>query len=43
VVAVNTTAEPLPVPLRGQPVLQTVPGALQGDTLAPHAGALVQD
>jgi alpha-glucosidase len=42
-VAVNTTAEPRPVPLRGEARLATVHGALQSDTLAPHAGAVAQD
>jgi oligo-1,6-glucosidase/alpha-glucosidase len=42
-VAVNTTAEPRPVPLRGEPLLATVQGALRGDTLAPHAGVVAQD
>jgi alpha-glucosidase len=42
-VAVNTTAEPRPVPLRGEPLLASVQGALRGDTLAPHAGAISQD
>ncbi|MGH2844637.1 MAG: alpha-amylase family glycosyl hydrolase [Thermoleophilaceae bacterium] len=39
-VAVNTTAEPLPVPLRGEPRLASTHGGLQGDTLAAHAGAI---
>jgi alpha-glucosidase len=43
VVAVNTTPEPLPVPSREQPVLQTVPDAVRDSTLAPHAGAIAQD
>jgi alpha-glucosidase len=42
-VAVNTTAQPRRVPLRGEPRLATVQGALRGDTLAPHAGAISQD
>jgi alpha-glucosidase len=42
-VAVNTTAQPRSVPLRGEPRLATVHGALRGDTLAPHAGAISQD
>jgi alpha-glucosidase len=42
-VAVNTTPEPRPVRLRGQARLQTVRGALRGDTLAPHAGMIVED
>jgi alpha-glucosidase len=43
VVAVNTTAEPLPVPLRGEPRLETVEGALQGGTLLGHSGAVGED
>jgi glycosidase len=43
VVAVNTTAEPLPVPLRGEPRLETVQGALRGGSLAGHAGAIAED
>jgi alpha-glucosidase len=39
-VAVNTTADPRPVPLRGEPRAETVQGALQDGTLAPHAGAI---
>ena len=42
-VAVNTTAEPRPVPLRGEPRLETAPGALQDGVLAPHAGAIAWD
>jgi alpha-glucosidase len=42
-VAVNTTAEPRRVPLRGEARLATVHGALRSDTLAPHAGAVAQD
>jgi alpha-glucosidase len=42
-VAVNTTAEPRPAPLRGEPRLATAHGALDGDTLAPHAGAIALD
>jgi hypothetical protein len=42
-VAVNATAEPRPVPLRREPRLATMQGALRGDTLAPHAGAISQD
>ena len=42
-VAVNTTAEPRPVPLRGEPRLETAPGALQDGALAPHAGAIALD
>jgi alpha-glucosidase len=43
VVAVNTTAEPRPAPMHGEPRLATVHGALQGHTLAPHAGAIAED
>jgi alpha-glucosidase len=43
VIAVNTTPEPRPAPLRADAVLQTVQDALRGGTLAPHAGAIVQD
>jgi glycosidase len=39
-VAVNTTAEPRPGPLRGEPLLETSPGALRDGMLAPHAGAI---
>ncbi len=42
-VAVNTTDEPRPVALPGEPRLATVHGALQGDTLAAHAGAITED
>jgi alpha-glucosidase len=42
-VAVNTTPEPRAVPLRGEPRLATVQGALHGDTLAPRAAAISQD
>jgi alpha-glucosidase len=42
-VAVNTTAEPRPVPLRGDPPLETAPGALRDGELAPHAGAIAWD
>jgi alpha-glucosidase len=39
-IAVNTTAESRPVPLGGDIVLETAPGALRGRVLAPHAGAI---
>ncbi len=39
-VAVNTTAEPLPVPIRGEPRVETHPGSLRDGELAPHAGAI---
>ena len=42
-VAVNTTAEAQPVPLRGEPRLETEPGALRDGTLVAHAGAIAQD
>jgi alpha-glucosidase len=42
-VAVNTTSEPRPAPLRGEPRLATAGGAMRGDTLAPHAGVVAQD
>jgi alpha-glucosidase len=42
-VAVNTTAEPRPVPLGRHAILQTAHGALRGDTLAPHSGAIAED
>ena len=42
-VAINTTAEPRPVPLRGEPRLETAPGALRDGTLAPHSGAVTFD
>jgi alpha-glucosidase len=39
-VAVNTTAEPLPAPLRGEPRLETAAGALRDGVLAGRAGAV---
>jgi alpha-glucosidase len=42
-VAVNTTAEPRPAPLRGEPRLETKPGALRDGMLAPHAAAVAMD
>src|SRR5918992_1091577 len=42
-VAINTTAETLPVPLRGDPRLETESGALREEKLAPHAGAIGLD
>jgi alpha-glucosidase len=42
-VAVNTTPEKRPSPVRGEPRLASAPDALQGDTLAPHAGVVAQD
>jgi alpha-glucosidase len=43
VVAVNTTPQPERVPMRGEPRLATVQGALQGDTLLGHSGAVGED
>jgi alpha-glucosidase len=40
VVAVNTTAEPRPVPVAGETVFATAAGALSDATLAPHAGVV---
>jgi alpha-glucosidase len=42
-IAINTTAEPRPVPLRGEPLLETAPGALRDGTLAPHSGGVALD
>ena len=42
-VAINTTAEPLPAPVGGEPRIQTAAGALQDGVLAPHAGAIGVD
>jgi alpha-glucosidase len=42
-IAVNTTAEPCPVALRGEPRFETAPGALRDGTLAPHSGAVALD
>ena len=42
-VAVNTTAESRPVPLRGDARLETASGALRDGALAPHAGAIALD
>ena len=42
-VAVNTTAEPRPVPLQGALRLETAPGALRDGALAPHTGAIALD
>jgi alpha-glucosidase len=39
-VAINTTSEPLPVALAGEPRLETAPGALRDGRLAGHAGAV---
>jgi alpha-glucosidase len=43
VVALNTTAEPRPAPLRGEPLLATVQGALRRNMLAPYTGAIALD
>jgi alpha-glucosidase len=43
VVAVNTTSEPKRVPLRNEPRLETVQGALQGGTLLGHSGTVGED
>jgi alpha-glucosidase len=42
-VAVNTTSEPLPTPLRGEPRLETVQGALRDGALIAHSGGVVKD
>jgi hypothetical protein len=42
-VAINTTAEPRPVPLRGEPRLETAPGALRDGTVASNSGAIAFD
>jgi alpha-glucosidase len=39
-VAINTTSEPLPVTLAGEPRLETAPRALRDGRLAGHAGAV---
>ena len=39
-VAINTTAEERPAPVRGEARIQTAPGALSRGLLAPHAGAV---
>jgi alpha-glucosidase len=41
-VAINTTADPRPAPLRGTPMLQSAPGAVSEGTLAPHAAAIAR-
>jgi alpha-glucosidase len=43
VVAVNTTPEPQRVPLRGDPRLETLQGALQGGAILGHSGAVGED
>jgi alpha-glucosidase len=42
VIAINTTAEPLPTPPLGEVVLETHPGAREGELFAPHAGAIAR-
>jgi alpha-glucosidase len=42
-VAVNTTSEPLPTPLRGEPRLETVQRALRDGALIGHGGVVVKD
>jgi alpha-glucosidase len=43
VVALNTTADARPAPLRAEPVLATDQDALDRNTLAPHAGVIALD
>jgi alpha-glucosidase len=43
VVAVNTTSETLPVPLRGKPRLETVQDTMRDGMLIAHSGAIVKD
>jgi len=42
-VAINTTSEPLAVPLGAEPRIQTEAGALHDGILAPHAAAVAMD
>jgi alpha-glucosidase len=42
-VALNTTSEPLPAPLRSELRLETIAGSLRDGVLAPHAGAIAVD
>jgi alpha-glucosidase len=42
-VAVNTRSEPLDAPLRGEPRLETVQGALRNGALIAHSGVVVED
>jgi alpha-glucosidase len=42
-IALNTTSEPLPVALRGDPCVETVQGALHDGFLLGNAGAIVKD
>jgi alpha-glucosidase len=42
-VAVNTRSEPLGAPLRGEPRLETVQGALRNGALIAHSGVVVED
>jgi alpha-glucosidase len=41
-IALNTTARPLPVPRGRDPVIETVDGALSGNELAAHAAAVTK-
>ena len=41
-VAINTTAEALRIPFRGDALLETAPGALRNRTLAGHAGVITR-
>jgi len=41
-IAINTTGEDRPAPLRGEAVLETAPGALRGRRLAGHAGVITR-
>jgi alpha-glucosidase len=41
-IAINTTAEELRIPFRGDPLLETAPGALRDRTLAGHAGVITR-
>ncbi|MET0957026.1 MAG: alpha-amylase family glycosyl hydrolase [Solirubrobacterales bacterium] len=40
VVCLNTTAQPLPAPRARELVIETTPGALEGDLIGAHAGAV---
>jgi hypothetical protein len=42
VVVINTTGDERPAPITGEPVFETVEGALERGRLAPHAGAIVR-
>jgi alpha-glucosidase len=41
-IAINTSGEDRPAPLRGEAVLETAPGALRGRKLAGHAGVITR-